>query len=95
MKAMLSTALGVLTASLLASACAASTAPEPGQPNEEAATGEGKADGLSADNWTYYTVRPDYRKCMWPMCGGYFVKRVNSERFIDDEQDVVVVLVAA
>jgi len=28
---------------------------------------------------TYYIVtRADYRKCMYPMCGGYFVKRVNK-----------------
>jgi hypothetical protein len=30
-----------------------------------------------SDNSTYYTVRRDRRKCMSPMCGGYFVKRVN------------------
>jgi len=25
----------------------------------------------------FYTARPDVRRCMSPMCGGYFVKRVN------------------
>lgn len=25
----------------------------------------------------YYQARPDYRRCMWPMCGGMFVKAVN------------------
>lgn len=29
---------------------------------------------------TYFTVRSDLRKCASPMCGGYFVKRVNHLR---------------
>ena len=29
------------------------------------------------DNSTYYTVRPDLRRCASPMCGGFFIKRVN------------------
>ncbi len=28
----------------------------------------------------YYTVRQDARRCMFPLCGGYFVKRVNQSR---------------
>src|SRR6185312_3528177 len=31
----------------------------------------------SADNSTFYTIRPDMRRCMSPVCGGFFVKRVN------------------
>lgn len=30
------------------------------------------------ENSTFYTIRPDMRKCASPMCGGYFVKRVNA-----------------
>jgi hypothetical protein len=30
-----------------------------------------------ADNSTYWTIERDYRKCMYPMCGGYWVERVN------------------
>jgi hypothetical protein len=67
-----------LASLLLFPACAANTAPDPGMPNEEEPADLGKADGLNADNWTYYSARPDYRKCMWPMCGGVFVKRVNQ-----------------
>jgi hypothetical protein len=26
----------------------------------------------------YFTARPDYRKCVSPLCGGYFVKSVNK-----------------
>jgi hypothetical protein len=29
-------------------------------------------------NATFYTVRQDMRKCASPMCGGYFIKRVNQ-----------------
>ena len=29
-------------------------------------------------NSTFYTVRPDMRRCASPMCGGYFVKEVNQ-----------------
>jgi len=43
---------------------------------ESDADGEaGKADG--GGDWTYYTIRPDMRRCVWPLCGGYFVERVN------------------
>ena len=27
--------------------------------------------------WGYYTVRRDFRKCVSPLCGGYFIKQVN------------------
>lgn len=33
-------------------------------------------DPLSSTS-TYYSVRPDLRRCASPRCGGYFVKRVN------------------
>jgi hypothetical protein len=33
-------------------------------------------DPLSTTS-TFYTVRADLRRCVSPMCGGYFVKRVN------------------
>lgn len=32
---------------------------------------------LSTRSYTYLTVRRDYRKCMAPYCGGYWVKDVN------------------
>ena len=31
-------------------------------------------------NSTYYTVRADVRRCASPMCGGFFIKRVNHAR---------------
>jgi len=30
-----------------------------------------------SSNSIFYTVRPDLRRCISPICGGYFVKRVN------------------
>jgi hypothetical protein len=36
-----------------------------------------EAPELVSDNSTFYTVRADLRRCISPMCGGYFVKRVN------------------
>ena len=34
-------------------------------------------DGLSATSQSYVTLRPDLRKCMSPLCGGYYVADVN------------------
>lgn len=44
----------------------------------EARDGEaGKADG--SDTFTYYTIERDYRRCVSPLCGGWWVSRVNRE----------------
>ena len=32
-----------------------------------------------ASNFTYFTLRRDFRKCVSPLCGGFFVKRVNLD----------------
>ncbi len=69
-----------LSSSFLVAGCIAQPATEPTPPNEEAATAGGKSDSVSADNWTYFTARPDLRKCMAPLCGGYWVKRVNQPK---------------
>ncbi|MGH9968831.1 MAG: DUF6748 domain-containing protein [Pyrinomonadaceae bacterium] len=37
------------------------------------------ADSLSSVS-TYYSLRPDLRRCASPLCGGYFVRRVNQSR---------------
>lgn len=34
-------------------------------------------DSLNSTS-TYYTVRPDLRRCAAPLCGGFFIKRVNQ-----------------
>lgn len=38
---------------------------------------DGKLDSSAADAYTYFAIRTDLRKCMSPMCGGFFVSRVN------------------
>lgn len=49
--------------------------------NEEPAALDGKADGVDFDNWTYFQVtRHDTRRCVSPLCGGVFVKRVNQPK---------------
>jgi hypothetical protein len=35
-----------------------------------------RADRISSTS-TYYSIKRDLRKCAWPICGGYFVSRVN------------------
>lgn len=35
---------------------------------------------LRNQNFSYYTLRADLRRCASPMCGGFFVKLVNHER---------------
>jgi len=32
----------------------------------------------AADDGFYLVTRPDYRKCMWPLCGGVYVAQVNQ-----------------
>lgn len=47
----------------------------------EISTSEAAADGksdLALGQWTYYSVRRDFRRCVAPLCGGWYVKRVNQ-----------------
>ena len=47
---------------------------EPAEESDEAPAGRGDAVGATS---TYYSVRRDLRRCMAPLCGGCWVKRVN------------------
>jgi hypothetical protein len=62
-----------------ATACAASDGPsDPGPAGES-------ADALSVTSPSFVTLRADLRRCMGPMCGGYFVRDVNvhgAERYV-------------
>lgn len=45
-------------------------------------TDEGALDGVdevasNPQNLAFVTLRPDYRRCVSPLCGGYWVRRVN------------------
>src|SRR5687768_15658107 len=38
-------------------------------------------EGPGGDDSTYFVVtHPDFRKCAYPMCGGWFVQRVNHSK---------------
>ncbi len=36
-----------------------------------------KAENTDFPQWGYYTVRRDFRKCISPICGGFFIKQNN------------------
>lgn len=61
-------------AAVTAVGCSAAPAAEPGD-DDETATSESAAT-LSSTS-TYYSARRDFRRCISPLCGGYWVKRVN------------------
>lgn len=68
---------GFSVAALGAVGCSSATE-APGREPIAEELGEPQAGELHADNSTYFIVtRPDLRKCMYPLCGGYFVRRVN------------------
>lgn len=68
----------IASAALFIAACAAddSIVDELAVEENDSAVADGKADGSDPD-FTYFQVRRDIRKCVSPLCGGYFVKRVN------------------
>ena len=73
----------ILTAGFIISGCAVETSP-PADGFSSEQVGESEAD-ISASSLSYVTVRHDDRKCMAPMCGGYWVKDVNKttqERYV-------------
>jgi len=72
---------GLALAGTLALGAFAGCGVDPGAEGEDTAT---VADAL-ASRQSYVTVRRDLRKCMAPLCGGYFVREVNSgamERYV-------------
>jgi hypothetical protein len=67
--------LSVVVGSLLVSACSGA-----GDVAVEDETNDEGAAALSNPNYGYFTARVDMRKCMSPMCGGWFVARVNNSK---------------
>lgn len=67
--------LSVVVGALLVTACSGA----PDVATEDETTDEGAA-ALSNPDYGYFTARRDQRKCMSPMCGGWFVKRVNNSK---------------
>lgn len=60
-------------------ACTAATSDDGSSPGEsddiEAETTE---EALTSGTSTYYAVRRDFRRCISPLCGGFWVNRVNA-----------------
>lgn len=64
--------------SVLVSLATGCNPPEGREPDPEEGEVEERAAGV--DQSTFYIVtRRDFRKCAFPMCGGYYVKRVNRD----------------
>ncbi len=65
----------VLIGSLTVSAfgCAAETQ----TPGEGEQVSDSQSQELLADQSTFYSVRQDFRRCVYPLCGGVWVSRVN------------------
>jgi hypothetical protein len=68
--------LVLLSLIALAPGCGAPLTDESDDPELNGVVDDGKADSLSSTS-TYYSVRRDFRKCAFPLCGGYYVSRVN------------------
>lgn len=62
-----------------ASACASTETPDElaGETAADDVAGSGKADASVDGVYTYFEIAADARKCASPMCGGYFVARLN------------------
>jgi hypothetical protein len=71
----LTQAVGLASVFALAACSAAPDDAAPGEADEGEAetTDEALTSGVS----TYFTLKRDFRRCMFPMCGGYYVSRVN------------------
>lgn len=43
---------------------------------------DGKADGAADGTYTYFEIWRDMRRCAYPLCGGYYVHRLNRSATI-------------
>ncbi len=67
-------------ATLFSQACVLEDdAPTGDELDVDSADSDGKADAPGSENYTFYSVRQDFRRCASPMCGGWFVSRVNRQ----------------
>lgn len=70
-------AAAVLVATTITGACGpGDDLGDPGLGEQDLLDDEGKADSTSSTS-TYYRGRFDARKCMFPLCGGVWVRRAN------------------
>jgi len=74
-------ALALLSLPLAGVACTAADSVEDDLAGELPTEGEaGKAD--ATDTFTYYAITRDARRCVSPVCGGYWLTRVNRDETI-------------
>lgn len=66
--------------SLSIAACATPVEDELAGDADTEDTVDGKADGAPGGTYTYYAIRADLRRCAFPLCGGFFVDRVNASK---------------
>ncbi len=74
-------AAGLLTLSFMGCAAETNATDEESEAEAALADGAGKEDALSSTS-TYYAIRRDTRKCLYPMCGGYWAQRLNRAKAI-------------
>jgi hypothetical protein len=71
--------LGIAALSAFAlAACSVSPSDDSDPSEADEAEAETTDEALTSGVSTYYTLRRDFRRCMFPICGGYFVSRVNQ-----------------
>jgi hypothetical protein len=78
MKSLVLAALPLFASSLLIPACASSSTTDElaGETSADEAL-DGKADSAADGAYTYFEVTADQRKCASPVCGGFFLDRLN------------------
>lgn len=70
--------IAAAAAPMMTTACSTTTSDElAGETSTDDAAIDGKADAAVDGAYTYFEVWTDMRKCAAPMCGGYFVARLN------------------
>jgi hypothetical protein len=70
-------ALPLLALSLVPACASSATDDELLADSSDEASLDGKADGAADGAYTYYEILKDHRACASPMCGGFFLKRLN------------------
>jgi hypothetical protein len=72
-----------MAVSLLVAACAQTGIPDELAGESSTDDGvDGKADGAADGTYTYFSIDADLRKCLSPVCGGFFLARLNRSTTI-------------
>jgi hypothetical protein len=74
---MLRSLTAVMALSIVGGACAAPDVQDELAVDSPDGAGDGKADGAADGAYTYFEIKADLRKCLAPVCGGFFLDRLN------------------